>query len=267
MVLTGFCYLQMWLCKNKHRHHFTTKFFLKSINIFCPFMLFWCSTASSCRGQKPLQDTLQPQSFVAISLRNSLGGQDCSISFKSEGLFFFFFFSIVQWKSELETRRQDFLQISFDTSVRRRSILTEALGQHSKLTDSITGDKSRSVFSAEEPHPGHRFWIPQHSVHPKVIKLVWLVSLLLWRENAVGAVYFTRMQSECWLCLKSLHSCAVTQFPAWLRWRILFNLYRTSKKRENFCLWKPLKPGEAEKLKTEHMWTRGCISKADVPMP
>lgn len=161
------------------------------------------------------------------------------------------FFSIVLWKSELETRRQDFLQISFDTSVRRRSILTEALGQHSKLTDSIIGDKSKSVFSTEEPHPGHRFWIPQQSVRPKVIKLVWLVSLLLWRENAVGAVCFTRMQSECWLCLKSLHSCAVTQFPAWLRWRILFNLYRTStKKKKRILFVKTIEAGWSWKRST-----------------
>lgn len=72
--------------------------------------------------------------------------------------------------------------------MKRRSILTKAWSQSSALMDSMPGDRGRCVLRTEKPRPGHGCQIPQHSVHPEVIKLLWLLSLLLGRENAVGAV-------------------------------------------------------------------------------
>lgn len=48
--------------------------FFKFINIFYYLLLFWCSTTTSCRAQKSLQDNLLPESLVAVSLSTSLGG-------------------------------------------------------------------------------------------------------------------------------------------------------------------------------------------------
>lgn len=160
-------------------------FILKFINIFCHLILFWCPTTTSCRAWKPLRDTLLTAILVAVSLNTSLGSQDHAISLRSAELRVF---SIAKWKSGLETRRKDSFQNDFDTSVKRRSILTKAWSQSSALTGSVSGDRRRCVFSTEKPRPGHGCQIPQCSVHPEVIKLVWLLSLLLGREHAVGAV-------------------------------------------------------------------------------
>lgn len=85
-------------------------------------------------------------------------------------------------------RRKDSFQNNFATLVKRRSILTKVWSQRSELRDSTPGDRRRYVLSREKPCPGHGCQIPQHSVHPEVIKLLWLLSLLLGRENAVGAL-------------------------------------------------------------------------------
>lgn len=94
---------------------------------------------------------------------------------KSEGLFFFQLYS---GNPELEMNRKDSLQSKSDTSVKRRSIFSKAMRQCSNLTDFIIGDKSRCVFSTKTT-PWPQILNSQHSVHPKVIKLIWLAFLLL----------------------------------------------------------------------------------------
>lgn len=159
MDLTGFCYSEIQqntiFCDCIKLIIDTNAQFYSSIYLY--FLPFYGGLMSNSHN---LQST-------KVITRHSSATKSCShfINYflRPIGLWYFFkklqseCFSVVQWKSELETRLKDPLQNNFDTSVKRRSILTKALGQCSKLTDSIIGDKSRYVSSTEKPHPGHSF--------------------------------------------------------------------------------------------------------------
>lgn len=109
------------------------------------------------------------------------------------------FFSVAQWKSELEMRRKDSLQNKFDTSVKKRSIFSKALRQGPKLTDFIIGDKSRYVFSTknhtlatDSEFPSIRYTqrsLNSFGLHPSCCeeKMLWVLSASPVCSHNVGS--------------------------------------------------------------------------------